>query len=102
MHPLAVHKEFVLVLSFREVQDSDEVVVAVQREETCCTITLVMLWMLPFRGVPEKSTLRAPARPKPLGAWLQGAQELSLQPCPACPGKPLCQIPRARLCGQHI
>lgn len=43
MHPLAVHKEFVLVLSFREVQDSDEVVVAVQREETCCTITPVML-----------------------------------------------------------
>lgn len=70
MDPLAVHKEFVLVLSFREVQDSDKVVVAVQREETCHTITPVMLWMLPFRGVPEKSTLRAPARLQPLGARL--------------------------------
>lgn len=102
MHPLAVHKEFVLVLSFREVQDSDEVVVAVQREETWHTTTPVMLWTLPFRGVPKMSTLRAPARPKPLGARLQGAQEFSLQPCPVCPGKSLCQTLRARLCGQHI
>lgn len=42
MDPLAIHKKFVLVLSFWEVQDSNEVVVAVQREQMCYSITLLM------------------------------------------------------------
>jgi len=38
MDPLAIHKKFVLVLSFWEVQDSDKVIVAVQREQRYNTI----------------------------------------------------------------
>lgn len=33
MDPLAIHKKFVLVLSFWKVQDSNKVIVAVQRED---------------------------------------------------------------------
>lgn len=55
MNPLAIHKKFVLVLSFWEVQDSDKIVVAVQREQTCKSITLLMLWMLLSHEVQENS-----------------------------------------------
>lgn len=63
MDPLAIHKKLVLVLSFWEVQDSDKVVVAVQREQTCNSITLVMLWTLLFHGVPENGTFSHTAQP---------------------------------------
>lgn len=55
MNPLAIHKKFVLVLSFWEVQDSDKIVVAVQREQTCKSITPLMLWMLLSHEVQENS-----------------------------------------------
>lgn len=63
MDPLAIHKKFVLVLSFREVQDSNKVIVAVQREQTCNSITPLMLWMLLFHGMPENSTFSRTAQP---------------------------------------
>lgn len=65
MDPLAIHKKFVLVLSFWEVQDSDKVVVAVQREQMCTSITTLMLWTLLFHGVPENSTISCVAQPSP-------------------------------------
>lgn len=43
MDPLAIHKKFVLVLSFWKVQDSNKVIVAVQRKQMCNSITLLML-----------------------------------------------------------
>lgn len=55
MDPLAIHKKFVLVLSFWEVQDSDKVIVAVQREQRYNTIYCSDA--LPLHGVPENSTL---------------------------------------------
>lgn len=72
MDPLAIHKKFVLVLSFWEVQDSDKVVVAVQREQTCNSITLLMLWMLLFHGVPENSTFSCTAQPVYPNTFMQG------------------------------
>ena len=72
MDPLAIHKELVLVLSFGEVQDSDKVVVAVQREQTCNSITPLMLWVLLFPWVLENSPFSHIAHPLYPNTFKQG------------------------------
>lgn len=72
MNPLAIHKKFVLVLSFWEVQDSNKIVVAVQREQTCNSITLLMLWMLLFHRVQENSIFSRTAQPLYPNTFMQG------------------------------
>lgn len=72
MDPLAIHKKFVLVLSFWEIQDSNKVVVAVQREQTCNSITLLMLWMVLFHGGPENSTFSPTVQPLYPNTFIQG------------------------------
>lgn len=72
MDPLAIHKEFVLVLSFWEVQDSDKVIVAVGREQTCSSITLLLLRTLLCLGDPENSAFPGTAQPLYPNTSMQG------------------------------